>query len=89
MYVVQCWLDKEFWAEVMTYACHLINHLPSTTIDDRIPLEVWFRQPVSNYDSLHAISSTTYYHVKESKLYPRAKKAIFLGFFSGIKGYCL
>ena len=35
---VQCMLSnvglgKEFWAKVVTYACHLINCLPSTTID--------------------------------------------------------
>ena len=40
---VQCMLSnarlgKEFWAEVVTYACHLIDRLPSTAIDDRIPL---------------------------------------------------
>ena len=35
-------LGKEFWAEVVTYVSHLINRLPSTTIDDRILLEVWF-----------------------------------------------
>ena len=33
--------------------------------------------------------STTYYLAKESNLYPRAKKAIILGFSSRIKGYCL
>ena len=69
----------------MTYACHLINRLPSTGINDRIPLEVWSRQPVSDYDSLHVFGSTAYYHLKESKLDPRAKKAIFLGFSLGIK----
>ena len=81
--------DKEFWVEAVTYACHLINHLLSTVIDDRIPLEVWSKQPVSDYDSLHVFGSTTYYHVKESKLDPRAKKQICLGFSSGIKGYNL
>ena len=82
-------LGKEFWVEAMTYACHLINRLPSTTIDDRIQLEVWTGQPVYDYDSLHVFGSTTYYHVKESKLDPRTKKAIFLGFSSVIKGYRL
>ena len=34
-------------------------------------------------------SSTAYYHVKESKLDPRAKKALFMGITSGIKGFRL
>ena len=55
---VQCMLSnarlgKEFWAEAVTYACHLINLVLSTAIDDTIPLEVWSIQLVSNYDSLH------------------------------------
>ena len=33
--------------------------------------------------------STTYYHVKGSKLDPRAKKALFMGVTSGVKGYRL
>ena len=53
-------LVKEFWAEAVTYACHLINRLPSTTIDDKIPLKVWSRQPISDYDSLHVFGSTAY-----------------------------
>ena len=62
---VQCMLSnarlgKEFWAEAMTYACHLINCLLSTAIDDRIPFEVWFGQPVFYYDSLHVFCSTAY-----------------------------
>ena len=31
-------LGKEFWVESGTYACHLINRLPSTAIDDIIHL---------------------------------------------------
>ena len=58
-------LCKEFWAEAVTYAFHLINRLLSTAIDDRIPLEVWSGQPVSDYDSLHDFGSTAYYHVKD------------------------
>ena len=40
-------LGKEFWVEVVTYACHLLNRLSSTAIDDRISSKVWSRLPYS------------------------------------------
>ncbi|KAG8492333.1 hypothetical protein CXB51_009816 [Gossypium anomalum] len=60
-------LGKEFWAETVTYACHLINRLPSAAINEKTPMEMW----------------------TESKLDPRAKKALFLGITDGVKGYRL
>ena len=82
-------LSKEFWAEALVYACRLINRLPSTAIGGKTPLEKWSGKPATNYNSLHVFGSTAYYHVKESKLDPRAKKAIFMGITSGVKGYHL
>ena len=61
------------------YASHLINCLPSAALNGKTPLEVWFGKPINNYDTLHVFGSTAYYHVKESKLDPRAKKALFMG----------
>ena len=56
-------------------------------------IEFHYRYGLDNlffyYDSLHVFCSTTYYHVRESKLDPRAKKEIFLGFSLGIKRYSL
>ena len=57
--------------------------------EGKTPLEVWFGSPTTNYDSLHIFGCLAYYHVKDSKLDPRAKKAIFLGFSSGVKEYRL
>ena len=68
-------LGKQFWVEVVMYASHLINRLPSTALNSKTPLEVWSRKPINDY------------HVKESKLDPRAKKALFMGVTSGVKGY--
>ena len=82
-------LGREFWAEAVTYACHLVNRLPSTAIGGKTPLEMWFGKPATDYDSLHVFGSTAYYHVKESKLDPRAKRAVFMGITSGVKGYRL
>ena len=52
-------------------------------------LEVWSGKPANDYNSLHVFGSTVHYHVKESKLDPKAKKALFMGITSGIKGYRL
>ncbi|KAL0446163.1 UNVERIFIED_CONTAM: Retrovirus-related Pol polyprotein from transposon TNT 1-94 [Sesamum latifolium] len=52
-------------------------------------MEKWFGKPATDYDSLHVFGSTAYYHVKESKLDLRAKKAIFMGITSGKNGYRL
>ncbi|KAE8732640.1 hypothetical protein F3Y22_tig00001818pilonHSYRG00042 [Hibiscus syriacus] len=55
----------------------------------KTPLEVWSGKPATDYDSLHVFGSTAYYHVKESKLDPRAKKTLFMGITHGVKGFCL
>ncbi|KAE8654946.1 hypothetical protein F3Y22_tig00117034pilonHSYRG00285 [Hibiscus syriacus] len=80
-------LAKTFWVETVTYAGHLINRLPSSAIEGKIPLEVWSGKPTTDYDSLHVFGSTAYYHVKESKLDPRAKKVLFMGITHGVKGF--
>ena len=82
-------LGRQFWAEALAYANHLVNRLPSTAIGGKTPLEKWSGKPATDYDSLHVFGSTAYYHVKESKLDPRAKKALFMGITTGIKGYRL
>ena len=82
-------LGKQFWAEAVMYASHLINRLPSVALNGKTPLEVWSGKPINDYDTLHVFGSTAYYHVKESKLDPRAKKALFMGVTSGVKGYRL
>ncbi|KAE8682936.1 ABC transporter G family member 13 [Hibiscus syriacus] len=82
-------LGKVFWAEAVTYAGNLINRLPSSAIGGKTPLEVWSGKPATDYDSLHVFGSTAYYHVKESKLDPRAKKALFMGITRGVKGFHL
>nr|GEY78174.1 Gag_pre-integrs domain-containing protein [Tanacetum cinerariifolium] len=65
--------------EAVTYVCHLVNCLPSTAIDRKTSCKNWYGKPDLEYDSLHVFGSAAYYHVKESKLNPRAKKAFFIG----------
>ena len=82
-------LAKEFQAEAVVYACHLINRLPSTAIEGKTPIEMWTGKPAIDYDSLHVFSSNAYYHVNESKLDPRVKKSLFMGIIGRVKGYRL
>ena len=80
-------LGKEFWTEVISYAVHLLNRLPSSALNGKCPLEVWSDKPISDFDSLHIFRCVAYYHVKDGKLDPRAKKGLFLGFNKRVKGY--
>ena len=41
----QAKLPKRVWAEALSYACHLLNRLPSTTFEGRTPIEVWYGEP--------------------------------------------
>ncbi|KAM2725472.1 hypothetical protein EV1_028167 [Malus domestica] len=85
----QSGLSKSFWVEAVAYACHIINWLPLTTVQGKTPMEVWTRKPSSDYDYIRIFGSPAYFHVTRNKLDPIAKKAIFLGFSSGVKGYRL
>ncbi|KAH9783514.1 hypothetical protein KPL71_009336 [Citrus sinensis] len=71
-------LDKKYWAEFVSYASHLINWLPSAAIGGKTPMEMWSEKHAQDYDSLRIFECPAYYHVKDSKLDPRARKASFV-----------
>jgi hypothetical protein len=60
--------------------------LPSSAIAGKTPLEIWFRKPTTDYDSLHIFGSTAYYYVNESNLDPRIKKALFMASMLELRG---
>ncbi|KAI9162288.1 hypothetical protein LWI28_025807 [Acer negundo] len=69
--------------------CKDCQQTTCTALDGKTPKEVWSGQPVSDYDHLHIFGCPAYFHVTESKLDPRAKKAVFVGFSEGVKGFRL
>jgi len=84
-------LPKVFWAEAVNTACFLINKSPSSAIDFKIPQEVWSGKPVNLLD-LRIFGCPAYVHVPDkerSKLDPKSRKCIFLGYEKGVKGYRL
>jgi len=86
--LLQAKMSKVFWAEAVHTAAHIVNRSPASAIDFKTPNEVWSGEP-SNYSYLRVFGCPAYYHVNEGKLEPRAKKAIFVGYVDGVKGYKL
>src|ERR1044072_4585693 len=84
-------LAKSFWAEAVRTACYVINRSPSTAIDLKTLMEMWKGKP-GDYSSLHVFGCSVYvmYNSQErTKLDPKSRKCIFLGYVNGVKGYRL
>ena len=84
-------LPKTYWVEITKIACYIINRSSSTTIEMKTSLEMWIGKP-TNYSSLHIFGCPTYMMYndqKRTKLDPKSKKCIFLGYLDGVKGYHL
>ena len=50
-------------------------------------MKMWSGKHAQDYDSLCIFGCPAYYHVKDGKRDPRARKAIFVGFKGGVKGF--
>jgi len=50
-------------------------------------VKAWSGKVAHDYDSLWIFGCSAYYHVKEDKLEPRARKGVSVGFKKGIKSY--
>ncbi|GJU06710.1 retrovirus-related pol polyprotein from transposon TNT 1-94 [Tanacetum coccineum] len=72
---------------VLNTACYVINCSPSTAVELKIPMEMWTGKPV-NYSDLHIFGSPVYvmYNTQETtKLDPKSRKCLFLGYAEGIE----
>ena len=84
-------LEKSFWAEAVNTACYVINMSPSTAIGLKTPIEMWNGKK-ADYSNLHIFGSPVYvmYNAQETtKLDPKSRKCMFLGYADGVKGYRL
>jgi transposase InsO family protein len=84
-------LPKIFWAEAVDMACYIINRSPRVALDGKVTEEVWTGQEV-DYSFMRIFGCPAYVHISgedRSKLDPKSKKCIFLGFKKGVKGYKL
>ena len=85
-------LGQELWEEAISTARYLINQSPSMPIDCKIPEEVWTSNPCCDYSNLNFFGCEAYALTpknQRSKLNPRLKKCIFVGYDDVMKGYRL
>ena len=82
-------LPRELWAEAVQCACYVINRLPSWPGKEKSPLEFLYdEKPNVNY--FPVFGSACYVHIPKynrTKLDPKAKKCIFVGYDSCRKGW--
>jgi len=84
-------LPKAYWCYVVTHVVHIINRLPSTVINNVCPYQILYKKPLT-YLNLKVFGTLCFASTLEcnrTKLDPRARKCVFLGFKTGIKGYVL
>jgi hypothetical protein len=84
-------LQKELWAEAVSIACYLVNRSPSVAINCKIPEEVWSGQSC-DYSHLRIFGCDAYALIpknQRSKLDPKSKCYVFVGYDYAVKGYRL
>ena len=82
-------LPKKFWAEALSTASYVRNRSPTTAVKVMTPYEVW-KSYKPNVNHLRIFGCSAYAHIpkdERSKMDPKAKKSIFLGYGIGVKGY--
>lgn len=82
----QAKMSNHLWAKEVNMTCYLVNRSPSIILELKTPYEVWYISP-TDYSKLNVFGCPAYAYVKEDKLKPRARKYIFLGYASRVKGY--
>lgn len=76
-------LPPELWGEALKTAVYLKNCSPTKAIKNAVPLQVWNGGKSLSLKHLRIFGCTAYAHVNtpsNSKLSPRAKKYIFVGY---------
>ena len=84
-------LPKKFWAEALSTASYVRNRSPTTAVKAMTPYEVW-KGYKPNVNHFRIFGCSAYSHIpkdERSKMDPKGKKSVFLGYGIGVKGYRL
>jgi hypothetical protein len=82
-------LQRFLWADAVSMACFLINKSPRAALYGKVVEEVWTGNEV-HYSSLRVFGCPAYVHIpskERSKLDPKSRQCVFLGYGKGVKGY--
>lgn len=79
-------LDQKFWAEAASTSVYVINRLPSSAIEFKIPEQMW-TSALLDLSGLRRFVCIVYVHSDEGKLNPRSKRGVFTGYPEGVKGF--
>jgi len=80
---------RAFWSFVVVHVVHLINRLPSPVIQNNCPYKLLYNcvPDLSDIKVFGCLCFASNLEQNRSKLDPRARKCIFLGYKQGTKGY--
>jgi hypothetical protein len=84
-------LPKHFWSYAVVHAAYLINRVVTPLLDSKSPYQLLYNS-IPNLQDLKVFVSLCYAStltIHKTKLDPRARKCIFLGYKSGMKGSVL
>jgi hypothetical protein len=87
----QAKLPKSFWNYAIQHATFLINRTPTPVLNNKSPFEV-LNKTLPDLEHLKVFGSLTYTSTltaHRTKLEPRSRKCIFLGYKQGVKGTIL
>ncbi|CAM6093982.1 unnamed protein product [Calypogeia fissa] len=87
----QAGLPKVFWAKVVNTTTYLLTLSPVSNLQFKTPFEMWYGKPAdyTNLQMFDCEAYVLYTPVGKTKLDPRSRKCIFLGYQKGVKGYQL
>jgi hypothetical protein len=78
-----------FRADTVSMTCYLINRSSRAVLDGKVVEEVWTGNEV-DYSSLRVFGCLAYVHIpseEQSKLDPKSRQCVFLGYGKGLTGY--